>query len=196
MGTCAAWTQAKEDAAPDCWDCSGRRLGDISDYEALVDEVEKQGDSENIGKMSEEADVNTHDELEVSTGDESEATDEEVSLRRRLDSWPSPFPFDTVANGASPTPCNSIDVDRGCFNTYTFYYETDYICGNYLAKSSNYGCCDGIPFRFDTQSCCYLDDAYVVKNSFRYCSCNVSESPGLFHFFFSSKSKFCPLLYV
>lgn len=162
VGTCAKWTQALEDAAPDCWDCTGRRLGDIGEYEALVEEVEKQGSS--IEEIH-EASATTKNELE----------EEGSALRRRLDSWPSPFPFDTVANGESPTPCNSIDTDRGCFNTYTFYYETDYICGNYLAKSSNYGCCDGIPYRFDTQSCCYLDDAYVVKNSFGYCACNSIE---------------------
>lgn len=172
VGTCAKWTQALEDAAPDCWDCSGRRLGDVADYEALVDEVEKQ---ENVNTDRDNNEVlTTKNELETTAEDEP-IEEEGSSLRRRLDSWPSPFPFDTVANGASPTPCNSIDTDRGCFNTYTFYYETDYICGNYLAKSSNYGCCDGEPYRFDTQSCCYLDDEYVVKNAADYCACNAIE---------------------
>ena len=64
-----------------------------------------------------------------------------------LATWPSPFPFDTIANGASPTPCTSTADDRGCYNTYTYYYSTDYVCENYLLKYSDYGCCDGIPYR-------------------------------------------------
>jgi hypothetical protein len=82
-----------------------------------------------------------------------------------------------VTNGESPTPCTTIDDDYGCFNTYKFYYATDYICENYLLKNSGYGCCDGLPYRFSSQTCCFLDDVYVVKNANHWCACTVRSQP-------------------
>lgn len=178
VGTCGKWTAELEDAAPACYDCSGRRL-DQEGYESLVEDVEaeerelEQSEVANAAIKAPGADVDFSAALELSEDDlqQVQADAPEPALRRRLDSWPSPFPFDTVASGASPTPCTTIDDDYGCFNTYRFYYATEYICENYLLINSVYGCCDGIPYRFASQTCCYLDDAYVVKNANHWCAC-------------------------
>lgn len=183
VGTCGKWTAELEDAAPACYDCSGRRL-DQEGYEALVEEVEleerglKQTDTAAAVEEASDRHVDFSAALELDEEDFLQADAPEPALRRRLATWPSPFPFDTVASGASPTPCNTIDDDYGCFNTYKFFYDTDYICENYLLKNSVYGCCDGIPYRFASQTCCYLDDAYVVKNANHWCACVVSHSLG------------------
>jgi hypothetical protein len=179
VGTCDKWTAALEDAAPECYDCSGRRL-DTTSYEALVEEVEAEERArehlEHDVVVQDRVDVDAEIAAEVVTVGEKDSLQEDApdpSLRRRLATWPSPFPFDTVASGASPTPCTTIDTDYGCFNTYKFFYATDYICENYLLKNSDYGCCDGIPYRFASQTCCFLDDAYVVKNANHWCACKV-----------------------
>lgn len=169
VGTCAAWSPEQQSESPDCWDCSGRRLG-MPDYSTLgVSESEEVEDSTEV---TTETVIESND---MSSTPEVEGLGDSEGQRRRLATWPSPFPFDTIANGASPTPCTSTADDRGCYNTYTYYYSTDYVCENYLLKYSDYGCCDGIPYRVASQTCCYLDGKYVVKNSFHYCDCRASE---------------------
>lgn len=164
MGTCGRWTTALESAAPECYDCSRRRLDGLRDYgslamqhqESLAVELEEEGEQE-----------------KEQEGQEHQGGS--VSLRRRLASWPSPFPFDTIASGDSPTPCTTIDDDRGCFNSYDFYYATDYLCGNWILKNNAYGCCDGEPYRFSSQTCCFLEGEYTVKNANHWCACTVRD---------------------
>jgi len=176
VGTCGKWTSELEDAAPACYDCSGRRL-DQDGYDSLVEEVEaeerelQQSAAAAAAGEAPDAHVDFSAALVLDEEDGLQEDVPEPALRRRLATWPSPFPFDTVASGQSPTPCNTIDDDYGCFNTYKFFYATDYICENYLLKNNAYGCCDGIPYRFSSQTCCYLDDAYVVKNANHWCAC-------------------------
>lgn len=94
-----------------------------------------------------------------------------VHIDRKLATWPTSDPFDTIANGPSPTPCTLLDDKVGCYNSYQYFYVTHYPCYNYLLTWSVYGCCDGIPYRHQSQTCCYLDGQYVVKNSNTWCTC-------------------------
>lgn len=98
-----------------------------------------------------------------------------VHIDRKLATWPTSDPFDTIAAGPSPTPCTLLDDKVGCFNSYQYYYVTHYPCYNYLLTWSVFGCCDGIPYRHQSQTCCYIDDKYVVKNSNTWCTCQSYE---------------------
>lgn len=94
-----------------------------------------------------------------------------VSTERKLAVWPTSDPFDTIANGPSDSPCIEMDDQVGCYNTYTYRYVTHYPCYNWLLTWSVYGCCNGIPYRHMSQSCCVVDGEYVVKNANTWCTC-------------------------
>lgn len=99
----------------------------------------------------------------------------EGEVHRQLATWPTSVPFDTRANGPSPTPCLEMTDKEGCFNTYTYKFVTHYPCYDLLLTWSVYGCCDGIPYRHASQTCCYLDGEYVVKNANTWCTCQSYE---------------------
>jgi hypothetical protein len=96
-------------------------------------------------------------------------------VERRLATWPTSEPFDTIANGPSPTACVVLDDKVGCYNTYQYNYVTHYPCYNWLLTWSVWGCCDGTPYRHASQTCCYLDGVYTVKNANTWCTCQSYE---------------------
>lgn len=78
--------------------------------------------------------------------------------------------IDTLG-GPSTDPCSGATAAYGCLNTYPYSRSQYYICDKWLLDYNVFGCCDGAPFRMDSQSCCYFDGVYVIKNSPDYCAC-------------------------
>jgi hypothetical protein len=77
----------------------------------------------------------------------------------------------TITEGPYDPPCTEKNTIYGCYNTFPYLLSDYYPCGDWLLDHNIYGCCDGQPFRISSQSCCYFNEAYVIKNSVSYCKC-------------------------
>mmetsp|Transcript_23928 Transcript_23928/g.35127 ORF Transcript_23928/g.35127 Transcript_23928/m.35127 type:complete len:352 (-) Transcript_23928:162-1217(-) len=154
-GQCVRWLRSEEEKYPECYDCSVNPNRALSEYKQAL----------GIQDASEE-------NMDIEEIDNDE---EGHNLRRGLATWPTSSPFDTIANGPSPTPCVEMTDKVGCFNTYEYKYVTHYPCYNLLLTWATYGCCDGIPYRHASQTCCFLDGEYVVKNANTWCTCQSYE---------------------
>jgi hypothetical protein len=201
-GQCVQWFRADVEKYPECYDCTDNparalyqdmMLGsaDMSPLSGAAEAVaepqfeEKFIPNPNYLRTDEErippppipsqpASLSSHDSLS-SSNDAPTPTPSPEAVERRLATWPTSEPFDTIANGPSPTACTVLDDKVGCYNTYQYNYVTHYPCYNYLLTWSVWGCCDGIPYRHASQTCCFLDGVYVVKNANTWCTCQSYE---------------------
>jgi hypothetical protein len=140
-GECSLWSGDDDLAFGDCWDCSDSPTRERERWLDIINEP------------SLNADISSN--LEVSAAKSPK--------------------IDTLSNGPYTPPCSGPTSDPsgayGCLNTYPYSKSEYYICDKWLLDYNSFGCCDGVPFRSASQSCCYFDGVYVIKNSFKYCSC-------------------------
>jgi hypothetical protein len=200
-GQCVRWFRADVEKYPDCYDCTnnpGRALS----YKDLMlgnEEVSSIDQTEEMSQEFEEKFIPNPNYLRTNTervppspiktsSNTGLLTPESASninvpppspvpqsSERRLATWPTSEPFDTIAAGPSPTACTVLDDKVGCYNTYQYNYVTHYPCYGWLLTWSVWGCCDGTPYRHQSQTCCYLDGVYVVKNANTWCTCQSYE---------------------
>ena len=193
-GQCVRWFRADVEKYPDCYDCTNNptrslsykdlMLGnEISSIDETPEYEEKFVPNPNYLRTNTAEQVlptPTTTDSNPSLMDESSSNLKEHNLasdssERRLNTWPTSEPFDTIASGISQTPCTLLDDKVGCYNTYQYNYVTHYPCYNWLLTWSVWGCCDGIPYRHQSQTCCFLDGVYVVKNANTWCTCQSFE---------------------
>jgi hypothetical protein len=190
-GQCVRWLRSETEKYPECYECSVNPNRALSYLDAL-------GVSDSSVPVATAGDEEEHLEIEAGTNkaalavveslrQQEEALESELETKeneseldeeqehRQLATWPTSNPFDTIENGPSPTPCLEMTDKIGCFNTYEYVFVTHYPCYNLLLTWSVYGCCDGIPYRHQSQTCCFLDGEYVVKNANTWCTCQSYE---------------------
>jgi hypothetical protein len=191
-GQCVRWFRADVEKYPECYDCTNNPGRSLSYKDLMlgseissVDETPQEYEEKFIPNPNylrappspiQTSNADSNPSLMTESSSYLNApTPAPQSSERKLATWPTSEPFDTIAAGPSPTPCTVLDDKVGCYNTYQYNYVTHYPCYGWLLTWSVWGCCDGTPYRHQSQTCCYLDGVYVVKNANTWCTCQSYE---------------------
>ena len=62
-----------------------------------------------------------------------------------------------------------------CLRAFSHFLQSQYGCGDWLLNFATEGCCDGMPYNLNTQSCCYLNGSYSVSDDIHACSCEAAS---------------------
>lgn len=157
-GKCVKWNDVTEKKYPECYDCTDNP----SWRRELFDKIYSYDESApaEITELEDEEKIITEDDIITEVPQFTEDGHRALAVN----------PIDTLKS-PSPSPCTEIDDQQGCLNTWSYYYFSEFPCGKYLLPYSTFGCCNGVPYRWNTQTCCHIDGQYQVKNTVRYCTC-------------------------